>query len=43
MSWQWWTVTVFGGLALAWGAFLLFLVLAGRRTDARALAGFIPD
>jgi uncharacterized membrane protein YkvA (DUF1232 family) len=43
MSWQWWTVTAFGGSALAWGALLLFLVLAGRRTDARALAGFIPD
>src|SRR5450759_457907 len=43
MSWQWWTVTAFGGSALAWGALLLFLVLAGRRTQARALAGFIPD
>ena len=32
-----------GGLALVWGAAVLFLVFAGRRTQARALAGFIPD
>ena len=34
------------GLAIAvvlYGVAVLALVLAGRRTDARALAGFIPD
>jgi uncharacterized membrane protein YkvA (DUF1232 family) len=34
------------GLAIAvvlYGLAVLALVLAGRRTDARALAGFIPD
>jgi len=32
------------GLALAlYAFFVLTLVLAGRRSDARALAGFIPD
>ena len=43
MSWQFWTLTLLGGLALAWGAAVLFLVFAGHRTQARALAGFVPD
>jgi len=43
MSWQFWTVSLLGGLVLVWGAAVLFLVFAGRRTQARALAGFIPD
>ena len=34
---------VLGGIALVWGAAVLFLVFAGRRTQARAVAGFIPD
>lgn len=32
-----------GGLALVWGGLVLFLLAAGRRTQARALAGFVPD
>ena len=43
MSWELWTLALLGGLALAWGAAVLFLVFAGRRTQARALVGFIPD
>lgn len=39
---QWVLATI--GLALAvYLVLILALVLAGRRTDARALAGFIPD
>lgn len=43
MNWLFWTLALLGGLALFWGAAVLFLVFAGRRTQARALAGFIPD
>jgi len=43
MSWELWTLALLGGLALVWGAAVLVLVFAGRRTQARALAGFIPD
>ena len=43
MSWQFWTLTLLGGLALTWGAAVLLLVFAGRRTHARALACFVPD
>jgi uncharacterized membrane protein YkvA (DUF1232 family) len=43
MSWELWTLALLGGLALVWGAAVLFLVLAGGRTQARAFAGFIPD
>ena len=32
-----------GATLLIYGAFVLVLLVAGRRTDARALAGFIPD
>jgi uncharacterized membrane protein YkvA (DUF1232 family) len=40
--WQW---PLFLGLAalVVYGIFIGALVLAGRRGDARALAGFIPD
>jgi uncharacterized membrane protein YkvA (DUF1232 family) len=38
------TLLIAAGAALAvYLAFVLALVLAGRRSDARALAGFIPD
>jgi uncharacterized membrane protein YkvA (DUF1232 family) len=43
MSWWLWILVLLGGLVLVWGAAILFLVFAGRRTQARALAGFIPD
>src|SRR5439155_8916733 len=32
-----------GALVALWVCFVLVLLLAGRREDARALAGFIPD
>jgi uncharacterized membrane protein YkvA (DUF1232 family) len=34
---------VAAALLAVWAAAVLALVVAGRRTDARALAGFIPD
>jgi uncharacterized membrane protein YkvA (DUF1232 family) len=40
--WQWLLVSL-GVALLIYAGFLLALVAAGRRTDARALAGFIPD
>jgi uncharacterized membrane protein YkvA (DUF1232 family) len=43
MSWQFWTLTLLGGLALVWIVAVVLLFVAGRRTQARALAGFIPD
>jgi len=40
--WQW--ILVVAGVALAaYVAFIALLLLAGRRQDARALAGFVPD
>ena len=40
--WQWVLVAASVTLALYLG-FVLWLLLVGRRQDARALAGFIPD
>ena len=42
MAWTWLAVA-FGALAIVWLAFVLVLLAAGRREDARALAGFVPD
>jgi uncharacterized membrane protein YkvA (DUF1232 family) len=40
--WQW--VLILGGIFLGlYAAFVLALVLAGKRQQARAVAGFIPD
>jgi uncharacterized membrane protein YkvA (DUF1232 family) len=40
--WQW--SLVLGGATLAlYAAFVVWLLFTGRREDARALAGFIPD
>src|SRR5947199_9384971 len=40
--WQWLLVSL--GVALAvYAAFVAWLVVAGRRGDARAVAGFVPD
>jgi uncharacterized membrane protein YkvA (DUF1232 family) len=39
-DWAWFTLA---GLALLYAAFILALAVAGRKTDARAWAGFIPD
>jgi uncharacterized membrane protein YkvA (DUF1232 family) len=38
-----WSLIGIGAFLLVYAAFVLALVLAGRRDDARALAGFIPD
>ncbi len=40
--WQWLLLAAFGTL-IAYGLFIWWLLIAGRREDARALAGFIPD
>jgi uncharacterized membrane protein YkvA (DUF1232 family) len=41
-AWAWLAAGV-GALVAVWLCFVLVLLLAGRRNDARALAGFIPD
>jgi uncharacterized membrane protein YkvA (DUF1232 family) len=41
-GWEWIAVGV-GATLLVYGAFVIALCVAGRRSDARALAGFIPD
>jgi uncharacterized membrane protein YkvA (DUF1232 family) len=38
-----WVVIGAGGFVLLYLAFVLALLVAGRREDARALAGFVPD
>jgi uncharacterized membrane protein YkvA (DUF1232 family) len=38
-----WPLLVALGLLVAYGLFVLALVVAGRGGDARAIAGFIPD
>ena len=43
MSWWAWFLVSFGVLVVVWAVAVSGLALAGRRTDARALAGFIPD
>src|SRR5512133_398242 len=40
--WVWLLVSL-AVLAFVWAVAVAFLVVLGRRTDARALAGFIPD
>ena len=41
-TWGWLLVSL-AVLALVWAVAVALLVVLGRRTDARALAGFIPD
>ena len=43
MSWWAWLLVAFGVVLVLWTAFVVWLYAAGRRTDARALATFIPD
>src|SRR5919204_219728 len=43
MPWWAWSLVALGVVLLLYVAFVAFLVVAGRREDARALAGFIPD
>ena len=38
-----WIAVVAGATLLLYGAFVTALLLAGRRSGARAVAGFIPD
>ena len=38
-----WTLGAFGVVLALYGAFVLALLFFGRKTDARAWAGFIPD
>jgi uncharacterized membrane protein YkvA (DUF1232 family) len=40
--WQWLLITVGVSFAI-YAAFVIWLLLAGRQQEARALAGFIPD
>jgi uncharacterized membrane protein YkvA (DUF1232 family) len=43
MSWWAWLLVSIGVLVAVYAMFVIALVLAGRRSDARALATFIPD
>jgi uncharacterized membrane protein YkvA (DUF1232 family) len=40
--WQW-ALVGFGAVLVLYLALVLVLIVAGRRGDARALAGFVPD
>jgi uncharacterized membrane protein YkvA (DUF1232 family) len=43
MPWWAWLLVSIGVVAIIYTAFVIGLVLAGRRSEARALATFIPD
>lgn len=43
MSWWQWLVLVAAVTVIAYVGLIAWLLIAGRRQDARALAGFIPD
>ena len=43
MPWWSWLLLSLGVLAAVWACFVCWLVVVGRRDDARALATFIPD
>jgi uncharacterized membrane protein YkvA (DUF1232 family) len=43
MSWLTWLLVSVAVVAAVWTAFVAWLVVAGRREDARAFATFIPD
>jgi len=43
MSWWLWLALSLGLIVLSWAALVVALLLSGRRADARALAGFVPD
>src|SRR5919198_3238281 len=43
VSWWFWPVVAAIAVAVLWLALVLGLLIAGRRAEARALAGFIPD
>lgn len=43
MAWWLWLLAALGTLAALWAGFVAWLAARGRRDDARALAGFVPD
>lgn len=43
MTWSQWLLVAAGITVAVYVLFVLWLLLTGRRQDARALAGFIPD
>ena len=43
MSWWQWLLLGAGVTVALYAAFVVWLLIAGRRQDARAVAGFIPD
>ena len=43
MTWWQWLLLATGLTAIIYTAFIVWLLLTGRKQDARALAGFIPD
>ena len=43
MSWWTWLLVGIAAYTAIYAAFVIWLVLLGRRSDARALATFIPD
>jgi uncharacterized membrane protein YkvA (DUF1232 family) len=43
MSWWSWLLIGVGAMVAFWVVFVVWLVAAGRRSDARALLTFIPD
>jgi uncharacterized membrane protein YkvA (DUF1232 family) len=43
VSWWAWLVVSLGVLLAVWAGLVVWLVAAGRRSDARAFARFIPD
>lgn len=43
MTWWQWLLLAEGVTVVVYAAFVVLLLLAGRRQEARALAGFIPD
>jgi len=43
MSWSSWVLVSVPVLLAVWAAFVVWLVVLGRREDARAFATFIPD
>lgn len=43
MTFWWWVAAAAGATLLLYVAFVLILIARGRSSDARALAGFVPD
>jgi uncharacterized membrane protein YkvA (DUF1232 family) len=43
MNWWSWLLIAVGAVVALWAAFVIVLLVGGRREQARALAGFIPD